>query len=379
MRVLMSALPSLGHVHPCLAVAQALRDAGGHEVRVATAPGLAPHIQEAGFTQVNMGFDLPRPGDKLTPRLAQRFHTWLIDSFDFWMEDLAEQVREWAPDVLVHDWSQIAGIAVASRLGVPSAVLGNALRPPLTQVSQSRCWFGVDFEEFGGATSAFGDLLLNFYPPSFAAPGEPTLEHEHFVRSAGYDGADHRERPVWLDGWLDGPLVYVTMGTYYARMPGVIERLVEGAASVPARIVITVGAARDPAEFAPLPGNVRVEQYVPQSMLIPHCTAVICQGGLAAMMAALNHGVPVGCLPVTWGEPLGFNAAERCAQLGAGLIYPVAGEDAGFAGLDPDPITKMIVELLRDGAYRESARALQRELATLPDLREAVPLIESLA
>src|SRR6266568_3448000 len=226
-RVLMSALPSLGHVNPCLAVATALRDAG-HEVRLATSPGFAPHVRAAGFPQVNLGFDLPRTGDVLTPRLAQRLYGLLIDSFGFWVDDLREQVDEWSPDGLVHDWSEVAGVAVGAKAGIPSAVLGNALRPPMTHVAESRCWLGIDFDEIGGPDHAFGDLLLNLYPPSFAWPDDPRLPHEHYLRPPAFDGAATQEKPDWLAGIGATPLVYLTMGTYYARLPGVMERLVEG-------------------------------------------------------------------------------------------------------------------------------------------------------
>lgn len=381
MRVLMSALPSLGHVNPCLAVATALRGAG-HDVRLATSPGFATNVRAAGFQQVNLGFDLPRSGDVLTPRLAQRLYGLLIDSFHFWVDDLREQVEEWRPDVLVHDWSEVAGVAVGAKLGIPSAVLGNALRPPMTHVAESRCWLGVDFDEIGGLDNAFGDLLLNLYPPSFAWPDDQRLPHEHYLRPPRYDGAATAAVPDWLRDVDGEPLVYITMGTYYARLPRVMERLVEGAADVAAQVVVTVGAARDPAELAPLPRNVRVEQYVPQSMLIPRCAAVVCQGGLNAMMAALSHGVPVGCLPVTWGEPLGFNAAERCAQLGAGMIYPVGDEAAGevlFGDLDPGRIRSMIEKLLTNNEYRTAAADVGAEMATLPEIEDAVGMIEELA
>jgi UDP:flavonoid glycosyltransferase YjiC (YdhE family) len=369
----MSALPSLGHVNPCLSVGLALRDAG-HEVRVATAPGLAPHVRRAGFTQVNLGFDLPRPGDRLSSGLVQRLYKWLLDSFDFWVDDMRGHIADWSPDLLIHDWSEVAGVAAGAQLGIPSAVLGNALRPPMTNVTESRCWLGVDIDQLGGPDNAFGDLLLNFYPPSFAVPGEPRLAHEHFVQPPSYDGASHSEPPPWLDS-LGSPLVYLTIGTYYARLPGVLERLVAAAAGVSAQFVVTVGNARDAEEFAPLPTNVRVVQYVPQSLIIPSCAVVVCQGALTSMIAALSHGIPVACLPITWGQPLGHNAAERCTALGAGLLHPLTGSPDT---LDPDHIVRMIDTLLDESAYREQARRLQAEISTLPAIADTIPLMEKL-
>jgi UDP:flavonoid glycosyltransferase YjiC (YdhE family) len=145
--------------------------------------------------------------------------------------------------------------------------------------------------------------------------------------------------------------------------------------------VVTVGHGRDPAEFEPLPPNVRVVQYVPQTQLIPRCAAVICQGSLNALTAALSHGVPVGSLPVTWGDPLGVNGAERCAELGAGLVLPVGGggQDAPFDDLRPERIRGMIETLLEQPSYRQAAQRIQAEMHSLPGIADSVPLIEALA
>lgn len=364
-----------------MGIGRVLRDAG-HEVRLATAPGMERHIRSAGIDPVIMGFDIPRPGEHLTRRLEERYRRWLMDSFSFWVDDLHEQAKDWSPDVLLHDWTEAAGMLVAQRLGIPSTVLGIELRPPIKQIAESPCWLGFDFDELGGTAGVFGDLLLNLYPPCLATPGDPRLEHEHYVQVPNYDGAT-ADPPDWLGEIGDTPLIYVTIGTFYGRAQGFFERIIESAAMVDAEVVVTSGPGHSAEEFAPLPTNVRVEQYVPQSLIIPHCAAVICHSGLTVMVPALAHGIPVGCVPLTWGTPEGFSAAERCEQLGAAMTYPIAAEPGGalpsLDDLDPQHIHTMMVTLLQDAAYRRAAERIQAEITSLPGADHAVQLIEAIA
>ena len=46
-----------------------------------------------------------------------------------------------------------------------------------------------------------------------------------------------------------------------------------------------------------LPGNVHVSRVIPQSLLLPRCSAVVSHGGSGTLLAALAHGLPQVCLP----------------------------------------------------------------------------------
>jgi UDP:flavonoid glycosyltransferase YjiC (YdhE family) len=46
-----------------------------------------------------------------------------------------------------------------------------------------------------------------------------------------------------------------------------------------------------------LANNVHVEHYVPQSLLLPHCSAVICHGGAGTTLSSLALGLPLLILP----------------------------------------------------------------------------------
>src|SRR5207244_9264681 len=54
---------------------------------------------------------------------------------------------------------------------------------------------------------------------------------------------------------------------------------------------------RDPASIGLLPDNVHVDNYVPQSLVLAHCAAVVCHGGSGTTLAALAAGLPLLILP----------------------------------------------------------------------------------
>jgi UDP:flavonoid glycosyltransferase YjiC (YdhE family) len=366
MRVLMSSWPTLGHLHPCLGLANAMRQAG-HEVRVAAAPGMAPHVRAAGHTHVTMGFDIVGDDVPVTAAFSAQAVKLVQDSMDSFTAELRKRAAEWPADVMIQDWSLPAGAAAAKQLGLPAVALGELVHPPMDQLAASQCFLGL--AGLDAPERIFGDLLLSLYPPSLGWPGAPPLAHEHHVRPPFYDGGTTWEPPDWLAERGDAPLILVTMGSVFHRWPGVLESLIAAAGEVAATVVVTV-YDRNRASLGPVPGNVRIERYVPMSLLLPHCSAVICQGGANTLFAALSHGVPVGAV-----TPGRFVEAQRCSQVGAGLLYEV--EDDRTTAPDPQRIRRMMTSLLEDGNYRRAARRVRDDFRALPDIHDAVNLVES--
>ena len=57
---------------------------------------------------------------------------------------------------------------------------------------------------------------------------------------------------------------------------------------------VTVGPKADPAVVGAQPAHVRVEQYVPQTLVLPHCDVVVSHAGSGTVLAALAVGVAAG-------------------------------------------------------------------------------------
>ena len=51
-------------------------------------------------------------------------------------------------------------------------------------------------------------------------------------------------------------------------------------------LIITVGHSMNPAQFGPQPDHIKIE-YIPQSLLLPHCDALIFHGGYNSLLSAL--------------------------------------------------------------------------------------------
>lgn len=382
-RALLSVLGTLGHLHAVIPLATELRTAG-YDVRLATGPAMAPHLRAADLTHLPVG------GDEVTsmgrsmgtgPDAEPQRRRLLADLIPGRLADLRRHTVGWRPDVVLRQWTEGASAVLAAELGVPRVVCGVCLRPSpelmaTHPISAALARYGCTVDEFRD------DLWINAYPPSFARPGTDMLAHEHHVRPLLYDHHPSHPVPDWVDQLPDEPLVYATLGTGYNWSPGVFERMVDAFAGEPYHAVITTGPDRDPASVLVnrVPSNVRLVRYVPQSVLMPRCAAVICHGGFSTVMSALSYGVPIGFIPL--GADHGSNAL-RCVDLGAGTCYPrmlsTPFTHVPPDRLDPQSLRNMVRRLLDGSAARARAERVRAEIATLPDTRHAVALIDRLA
>jgi len=165
------------------------------------------------------------------------------------------------------------------------------------------------------------------------------------------------------------PTVYQTLGKVNGGRADVVAPFVHGLADAPVNLIVTVGLDGDPESLGPLPTNARVERYVPQTLLLPRCAAVIFHGGSGTMVSALAHGLPLVVVPLSADQP---ENAARCAAAGAARVL-LPGD------LTPDVACAAVLDVLSDPAYRRSAERVRDEIAALPGPDDAVRLLESLA
>jgi MGT family glycosyltransferase len=152
--------------------------------------------------------------------------------------------------------------------------------------------------------------------------------------------------------------------------PGVFEAILEGLGDQDINLIASVGRDRDRAAFGPQPPNIRIEGYIPHSLLLPHCDAVITHGGFGSVMACIEQGLPMVAVPLAGGDQPG-NAA-RLVALG---IARVIGPDQRT----PPAIREAVFGVLQDRSYRQNAQRLKQGLQSLPALEHAVDLLQRLA
>ena len=387
MRVLCTCLPGHGHFNPMLALAQGLSRAG-HEVAFATAADFCPHIESTGFAAFPTGLPLARQIDEARGRYPAQDALVAMERFEQFVprmlagvaaparaDDLVPLVARWKPDLLLHDETEFAGPVAAAAAGIPWADQSvGILRPPAMaglagETLAPLCHrYGVDVGPFGGL---FRYLYLDVAPPSLQSAEIAGIAVAHQVQNATFEpGAEGHALPEWVQEMPpDRPVVYVSLGTVFnARARSVFAAVLDGLRTEPVTTIVTVGPDNDPEQFGPQPENVHVERFIPQSLLLPYCDAVVNQGG-TAILPILAHGLPMLLLPQGANQ---FHNAEAC--LAAGVARRLLPGEAGA-----DAVRRHVRALLEDPALAEAARRVQGELAEMPGPERGVALLERLA
>ena len=383
MRALFTCVPGYGHFHPMAPLAHALRDAG-HEVAFATAERFCARVAKAGFRSFPAGLG---PGQVVErtlelpdvagagPEGAWRFGAQMFAAVaaPAKLPELLAVVDDWRPDLLIHDVTDFAGPVVAARAGIPCA--GHSLGPmfPLEFYRSGAELVAPLWREAamtpGPFAGMFGALYLDICPPSLQAADLAEVGASvRPLRPVPFDAVGDEALPAWAADLAAQPTVYVTLGTLDNDAPGVIEAVVEGLRDQQMNVVVTVGPSRDPEERGPQPPNVRVDRYVPQSLLLPRCHVVVAHGGSGTTLATLAHGLPLLLLPQGANQ---FWNAERCAALGTGIRL-LPGE------VSPVSVRRAVVALLEEPAFRERAGELASEIRCMPWPSELVAALQAL-
>lgn len=386
MRYLFTTLGALGHFHPLVPFARAL-SAAGHEVAFATSAAFVPTVEASGFgcfavggvrsvreIAAAAGVDL----DAMTP--AER-RAW-VGPNKFAGAHVAERVRdllrvaeEWRPDAFVREEVEFGGCVAAERLGLPHAAVqlhaqfpnGDGRAAPLDGL---RAAAGLPPDP--ARAMQYRYLLLSPFPPSFQHPDGPLPPTGHALRVEQFDRSGDEELPAWVADLPPRPTVYATFGSAFnsfAAAPPAFAAVLSGLAGEPVNVVATVGRAQDPASSGPQPPHVRVERYVPQSLLLPRCDVVVCHGGSGTLLGALSHGLPLVAVPFGADHP---ENAALVEALGVGrAVEP--------ATLTPATAREVIRHVLADPSYRRSAERIRAQIDALPGVERAVELLERLA
>ncbi|MCO1580329.1 DUF1205 domain-containing protein [Crossiella sp. SN42] len=383
MRVLITCWAWPSHYLPLAPVLWALQ-AAGHEVRVASQPRLTPVITASGGVAVPVGPDLdhetvrrermpamtlpsvpdaPAPGESTSDwsparkaKVRQVFGVFTAYT-EAMIEDLLDFARQWRPELVIHDPTTYAGPLVAAALGVPSVrhvhgvdvtYQARELVPELIEPVRRR--LGLP------AADPLGVATLDPCPPAMQI--STGLRHIP-VRYLPYNGP--AVLPDWLHRPADKPRICLTWGTSTSRLAGAETfrppLLLEQLAGRDREVVVSL-AEHDLAALGPVPPGVRAVAALPLHLLLPHCQAIVHQGGNGTLLTAGYHGVPQVVLPQLPDQR--FLSAQLAAT-GAGRV--VAEAEVGVA----------VEQALADPGWRAAAAGLRAEILAQPAPAEVVP------
>jgi UDP:flavonoid glycosyltransferase YjiC (YdhE family) len=222
--------------------------------------------------------------------------------------------------------------------------------------------FGYAVPPFAGL---YRGLTIDMCPPSLG-PGHPPAAIELWpLRPVTVAGKTAADPPDWLRPLTTRPLVYVTLGTFSNSDLAVFRAVIDALAPEPVSALVTVGHDGDPAALEPLPANVRVERYVPQATVLPHCVAVIHHAGAGTMLGALAHGLPQVALPQGADN---FVNARVLTDAGAGVQLLPGSTDAGA-------IRAALRQVRDDVGFARAAKRIADEIAAMPSPTDVAELL----
>jgi UDP:flavonoid glycosyltransferase YjiC (YdhE family) len=385
MRFLFTLHPAYGHFHSMVPLARALT-AHGHEVAFATGKGFGPVVQRVGFHHFPCGFDFDGSKDIFEalpewetikrlpiPPGEQQLYGFIQVLAPKMADDLIELMRTWKPDGIIRDPVEFGGYIAAEHHGLPHATVMwafyiSAKFSCADAVLELRRRYGLPDDPELDTLDRY--LVLTFLPASWTFPdwAPPPVTH-HFC-APPFDLSSEAGLPAWVKSLPDQPTVCATLGTTFNRAPGTFQAILTALGSEEVNLIMTVGRSMDLAQFQPLPDHTKVEQYIPQTLLLPYCDALIFHGGYNSLQSALWHGLPMVLIPMGAGDQ--YPTALRCAEVGAGVL--VEGNPP-----EPEAIRAATRAVLGQSTYRARARQLQLEIKELPPLSEAVKRLEVLA
>lgn len=368
MRLMFSSGAGYSHIAPMLPLAQAARNAGD-EVAFVTGPEAVRYLENTGLQAVSVG----RPSDpaaaaamwqrareEMAGMTADERLSHLVAEYIVGLgaaarlDDMVEFVRDWRPDFIITNLAERAAVMAACLVGVPYAM--HAIGPPKSAATMERAW-----EVANGLVRQRGldglpprDTVpyLDFWPEGLIPADVPWEYSTRWPLLPADVVPTPGPRPSVLDELPYDRTVYVTLGTTHNARPGVLEGMVAALRDEPVNVVVTIGRDGDASRFGEQPDHVRIEQFVPQTQLLPAVDAVVCHGGSATVLGALAHGVPLVV------SPLASDHFEVAAQ--------VRAAEAGIVADSGDGILEAVQAVLADRKYRASAESLADQIAGQP-------------
>ncbi len=425
-RIVLNTFGSLGDIHPFLAIAIELRRRG-HQVTVATSEIYRAKIEAEGvaFAPVRPDLGGMLHDTALIEKVwdARRgteylLKTVILPHIEESFEDLDAASR--GADLLITHTAGFAGPIVAELRKLPwlSAVLQpmaflSACDPPVVAPAS---WLKHTYR-FGGWPFRFGRRIARFTVTPWIAPirrlrarlGMQTPKHPFFEGQFSPRGSlalfsryFAEKQPDWPPnshptGFVFYDQLGAGLGAYATDSQSVVAQgLADFLANGPPPVVFTLGssAVMHPGDFfhqslsairrlgvravllvgresldrfRSQDGSVFVADYAPYSLLMPHASVIVHQGGIGTTAQALRAGRPMLVVPWAHDQP---DNAERLRNLGVARVIRRSKYSFALAARE-------LLDLLRNPGYLAHATDLSKKMAAEQGLKAACDTIEA--
>jgi UDP:flavonoid glycosyltransferase YjiC (YdhE family) len=181
------------------------------------------------------------------------------------------------------------------------------------------------------------------------------------------------DQPAWAEPWTcpwsaddRRPLVMVGFSTTFQDHAAVVQRVIDAAATLPVRLLVSLGGSLCAEALAPA-DNCRIVESAPHDEVMWQAAVVVTHGGHGTVTRALSHRLPM--LVVPHGRDQNDNAV-RVTERGAGLALPPSATAA--------EIRTALERLLSDPAFKQGATTLGAAVAQEAANSPVVSLLEDL-
>lgn len=386
MRFLFCSLANHGMLYPAIGLALELR-ARGHEVAFATDPSMSGMLANVGLERLPRG---DRDGESFRVELSGHplEHTRQV-------KHVEHALARFPANVLVGQQLTLGPLIAGERQGLPVAVLGlGAYLWPTCQTLESerfrdfvlgryegfykpylltRYMFGLpELPERGYEdTPLMGDMFLLRSVPELEGPAQYLPPRVHMVGDCLWDEPVKDEA---LTGWLEQAraagevVVYAQPGRVF-KVPGFWQKLAAALSDLPVRVVASVGRMDSP--VGEVPERFLVRRHVPQALVLPYASAVICSSTTTAVLGALREGVPLLLVPGGGGGEQ-EDLTDRCLRAGVAVQVPPSK-------VSPEALREALARVVESQELRHKVGQMREALARAGGLAKAADLLERLA
>ncbi|UKS25523.1 glycosyltransferase [Paenibacillus sp. HWE-109] len=116
--------------------------------------------------------------------------------------------------------------------------------------------------------------------------------------------------------------IYISLGTVFNHAIDFYKLCFEAFGNTDHAVVMSVGKKTQISDLGEIPENFLVQNYVPQTDVLPYTKLFITHGGMNSTNEALYYGVPLIVIPQSADQPI---IAEQVAHAGAGIKLQMQG------------------------------------------------------
>lgn len=420
-KILVGSMPAVGHVGPLVPLVRKLVERG-HEVRWYTSSTFRDRVESSGACYLPMIRAEERDADRLNEIFPERRNMSGLSQVRFdikhffgdpvvgHVRDIQNALAGFPADIMFCDSTFIAA-AWIHELGGPPYATYNPV--PVTLSSRDTAPFGLGLPPSSSTlgrlrnralqtlvsrvllrdTTAYIDSVraeLGLSPtgtfvmdrpvspflnmqgtvPGFEYPRSDLPDTFHFIGPVLPATTPDFTPPGWWDDLHSGkPVVHVTQGTVATDASQLLVPTLKALADEDLLVVATTGGG--PVEqigMDELPGNARVERFIPHAHLLPHVDVMITNGGYNGVQMALSHGVPLVAAGTTEDKP---EVCARIAWSGVGINLKTATPGAR-------KLREAVREVLTNPRYWHRAADLAKEFERHDAPEQAADLLERL-